>query len=263
MGIAPLPTGWDTTRGTLQHYSHALTAFPRAAAPPHPRWNHVAMEPTERGLVTAPTPLADGAELLSEIDLVDHRVVVQAGSDEVVVGLEEGMSPVALAQAIQRLAQAHGSSIEFDPDRVSSTEPQPYDRAHGAAFLASATAAAEAMRELNRGLDGEVTGPHLWPHGFDIATEWYSEQLVDYDGSQANAQIAMGWYPVEDAYLYVNPWPFDDAFADESLPGDATWHRSTWEGAKWDLTSEISPSTATTLGHRVHEIARQALGGVA
>lgn len=259
MRIAPLPSGWDATRGTLQRYSHALTAFPRAGAPAHPRWNHVAMEPTGRGFVAAATPLADGTELVSELDLEAHRIVVTAGGDEVVMGLDEGMSQVAVAQAIQRLAGAHGSTFELDPDRVTSSDPESYDRSHAEAFLASSSAAVVAMRALNDSVDGETTGPHLWPHGFDIATEWFSERLVDYDGSSANAQIGMGWYPTEDGYLYVSPWPFDEALAEEPLTGGATWYRTGWEGAKWDITSAIDAADATALGRRVHELAGPAL----
>lgn len=259
MGIAPLPPGWDITRGTLQRYSHALTAFPRAGAPQQPRWHHVAMEPTDRGLRAAPTPLADGTELTSEIDLVDHRIVARAGDDEVTIALGEGKSPVAVAEAIGELAERHGSIFDIDPDRVNDTTDQTYDPAHGSAFLVAARAAVEAMTALNAGLDGEVAGPHLWPHGFDIATEWYSERTVDYDGGDANAQIAMGWYPIEDAYLYVNPWPFEDSFAEQDLPGGASWHRSTWEGAKRDVTSEISVADATALARRIHDIAADSL----
>ena len=182
-----------------------------------------------------------------------------AGSDEVVIGLDEGMSQIAVAHAIQRLTEAHGSTFELDPGRVGSSDGESYDRSHAEAFLASAAAAVEAMRTLNEGVDGETTGPHLWPHGFDIATEWFSERLVDYDGSSANAQIGMGWYPTEDAYLYVSPWPFDEALTDEPLPGGATWHETGWEGAKWDVTSAIDVTDAAALGQRVHELAGPAL----
>ena len=259
MGIAPLPAGWASTRGTLQGYSHALTTFPRHGAPAHPRWNHVAMVPTERGLVTAATPLADGTELVSALDLVGHRIVVHAGDDELEFALGEGRSPTAVAEAIRRLAAGHGSELEIDRDRVPDVDGGDYDPAHGSAFLASAHATVAAMRAMNDGLEGEIAGPHLWPHGFDIATEWYSERVVTHDGSRANAQIAMGWYPSEEAYLYVNPWPFEDSFADRELPSGARWHRSGWEGAKWDISVEIPIEDAVAFGRRVHRIAGAAL----
>lgn len=260
MGIAPLPAGWDTTRRVLQGYSHALTTFPRTGAPAHPRWDHVSMDVTDRGLVTTATPLADGSRLISHLDLVEHRIVARAGDDDVVIGLGEGRSPLAVAEAIGRLAAHHGPSFEIDRERVHDTGGGGYDPAHGAAFLASAGAAVAAMRALNAGLEGEITGPHLWPHGFDVATEWYSERIVTYEGSPANAQIAMGWYPAENAYLYVNPWPFDDAFADQDLPDGARWHRAGWEGAKWDIAVEISVEDAAGFGRRVHAIAGGVVG---
>lgn len=261
MGIEPLPSGWNTTRALLQGYAHALTVFPRAAAPAHPRWNHVAMEPTGTGWAAAATPLADGTKLESELDLENHRILVRAGDDEMRPDLTDAGSPMGLAHAVARLAEAHGSTIDIDTDRVPDLATAGYDPSAAAAFQASATAAVDAMAVLNSSLDGEVTGPHLWPHGFDIATEWFSQRLVDYDGSPTNAQINLGWYPLEDAYLYSIPWPFEESFAEASLPGDAIWHRAGWDGARWDVRSEISTADVTELGRRVHEVAGRALAG--
>ncbi len=261
MGISPLPAGWDASRATLQGYAHALTTFPRAAAPAHPRWNHVAMEPMDGGWVTAATPLADGAELVSALDLRAHRIVVRAGADVLELDIADAGNPRELARTIARLTQAHGSSIEIDADRVPDRDAVTYDEAAAEAFQASAESAVAAMRALNQSIEGEVTGPHLWPHGFDVSTEWFSPQLVEYDGSMASAQINLGWYSVEDGYLFSNPWPFDESFAATDLPSGAVWYRDSWEGAKWDIAEEIGEAEVTELGRRVHEVARPRLLG--
>ena len=253
--IEPLPDGWMVTRATLQRYAHALTAFPRAAAAPMPRWSHVSMDPTPRGFTAAGVPLGDGTELISELDLVEHRIVVVAGDDRTDIDLREGPSPVSVAGAVRRAASAHGSDIVIDPERASDEDPQSYVTAHAESFHRSARAAVEAMRMLNESIDGETTGPHLWPHGFDIATEWYSERLVDYEGTPENAQIGMGWYPSDTSYLYVKPWPFHDEFADHGLPASAVWHRTGWEGARLDIVEPVDVSTARDLGGAVHAIA--------
>lgn len=255
MEIAPLPAGWDTTRSTLQKYAHALTAFPRAVAPSDPRWTHVSMNPSDSGLVAASVPLGAGTTLESELDLVEHRIVVRAGGDRIEVSIAEGPSPVAVAEQIAALAAEQGSLIPIDRQRVSDTAGLRYDAEHAAAFLASTRAVVAAMEALNETLTGETTGPHLWPHGFDVATEWYSDSLVDHDEIKANAQIAMGWYPTEQAYLYVNPWPFDDTFTAADLPNGAVWHTDGWYGAMQEITEPVAIEEATALGRAVHDIA--------
>ena len=70
----------------------------------------------------------------------------------------------------------------MDTDRYSDPSPKAYDPEAGSAFLANAKNVVMAMEFVNQRLDGEIVGPHLWPHGFDIATEWYSEKTVDYEG---------------------------------------------------------------------------------
>lgn len=261
MQISDLPEQWEETRSSLQKYAQALTAFPRAAAPHDPRWGHVAMIPTPSGFTTSPVPLADGSELVSSLDFDDHVVSVHAGTDELIVPLAEGWAPTRLATAIHRLTSQHGSAIAIDHDKVTDTHAQPYDRAAGSAFAVSARAVVEAMTQVNTEIRGEIAGPHLWPHGFDIATEWISPKVVDDEGSDANAQIAMGWYPAGSSYMYVNPWPFSEDFAAKQLPAGAVWHRDGWHGAKLDIPTggSIRVEDAVTLGLAVHAIAGESL----
>ncbi len=261
MQIFDLPDKWDETRSALQKYAQALTAFPRAAAPPERRWAHIAMIPTASGFATSPVPLADGTELVSSLDFDDHLVLVQAGTDELIVPLAAGWAPTRLAMEIERLTSHHGSVVAIDHDRVTDTDAQPYDREAGAAFASAARTAVDAMNRVNSAISGEITGPHLWSHGFDIATEWYSPKVVDYEGSDANAQIAMGWYPARNSYLYVNPWPFDEDFAASALPAGAVWHRAGWHGAKLDIPVDgaVRVEDAVALGLAVHAIAGQSL----
>jgi hypothetical protein len=95
----------------------------------------------------------------------------------------------------------------------------------------------------------------LWPHGFDIATEWFSPRLVEYGDSTANAQVAMGWYPSDEGYVYVNPWPFEDDFTSIVLPPPAQWHLDGWQGAKLDVPSGdgLASDEIASVGHIVHE----------
>ncbi len=264
MSIEPLPQDWEPTRETLQRYAHALTALPRAGVPPHPRWAHVAMSLLPRGLTTASTPMADGTELVSMLDLVDNDIVVTAGDTRHVIDMTAGPSPKSVGDAVAAVAGEHGSSIDVDEERYSDDSAQEYDAQHAAAFLDVASSVVAAFDEINASVEGEITGPHLWPHGFDIATEWYSPALVDYEGTPTSAQIAIGWYPAGEAYLYANPWPFQDAFAAAELPDGAVWNTEEWFGAKItvsDLDPNSAHQTVVAFGTRVHETAHEVLVG--
>lgn len=260
--IKSLPERWVDTRATLQAIAQAVTAIPRAAAAGDPRWSHVAMQPTERGFAAAEVTLADGSTLTSEIDLAQHRVVVAIGETSSVTHLREGVSSRAIGELALALADDNGSTIEVDDDRLGTDAPLPYVAEDAEAFLEAAQHAIVAMERVNQGLSGDIGGPHLWPHGFDIATEWYSERVVTGDSGPANAQIAMGWYPAVESYFYVNPWPFRDEYAAIQLPVGASWHIEGWFGAKLDIPigGSVTIYDAAALGSAVHEATRETLG---
>ena len=120
----------------------------------------------------------------------------------------------------------------------------------------------DTFAAINATLEGEITGPHIWPHGFDIATEWFSEKTVDSNGEHTSAQIAVGFYPAGDAYFYMNPWPFEDSWAETDLPGRAIWHTEGWQGAKLmasDLGDADDRAVVVALAATVHGLAKAAL----
>ncbi|MCL1595001.1 MAG: hypothetical protein M3132_11685, partial [Actinomycetia bacterium] len=100
MSIEQLPGDWEPTRVTLQRYAHAVTAFPRAGAPSHPRWAQVAMDFDSHGLLAAGVPLADGTELVSRIDLKTHEVVITAGDTIETIDMTSGPSPRSVGSKI-------------------------------------------------------------------------------------------------------------------------------------------------------------------
>ena len=236
MDINDLPPGWTTTRTSLQKYAHAAAAFARAGAVPDVRWSHVALDPTSSGFAAAPVTLADGERLSVELDLVRHRLVAAAGADAIEFDLGAGPPPRHVGEAIHALAEKHGTTIDVERERFDEASIQPYVADHATAFLRASQAAIVAMEDLNADLIGEIAGPHLWPHGFDIATEWFSDKSVAYGGSLTNAQIAVGWYPHASSYVYVNPW----------------------QGAKLDIPDggAIAGGSLTDLGRAVHDLAR-------
>jgi hypothetical protein len=194
------------------------------------------MRPTNRfdgtrGLASAPTPLPDGSLLVSTIDIANHQILIEAGAEVVNVDLVAGPSPKSVGETVVAMAASHGLDIDVDASRYQDASEQIYDRSHATAWHLNAMWVADSFAVLNEGMDGEVAGPHLWPHGFDIATEWFSAKTVGEGESAANAQIAIGFYPAGDAYFYANPWPFEPSWSDAVLPDGVHWHLDGWQGA--------------------------------
>ncbi|MCL1600880.1 MAG: DUF5996 family protein [Actinomycetia bacterium] len=258
MTMPQLPAKWDDTRYTLQAYSKALTAIPRAAGTPDDRWNYVAMSIDLVGLLSAPTPLADGSDLYSTIDLKTHEIVISANGDAERIDLTDGPSSLSIGEAAVAVAARHGTDIDADKERFGGSDTLVYNKDHAAAFFAAASYAATAFADMNNSLAGEVAGPHLWPHGFDIATEWYSSKMASYGDSEASAQIAVGFYPSNESYFYANPWPFEEDWASHPLPPGASWHLDGWQGAELPPAG-IDHANIVAFGLSVHSIAGRTL----
>lgn len=267
MQIPPLAAGWEPTRLTLQRYAHAVTALPRAGAVHDRRWAHVSMQPVHladgnTGLASAPTPLPDGALLTSTIDVHSDRILIEAGSDSVSVDLVSGPSPKSIGETIAATAASHGSEIEVDSSRYDDDAAQVYDRWHANGWHQNTMWVADTFAVLNTGIDGEIAGPHLWPHGFDVATEWFSTKMVGAGDAAANAQVAVGFYPDGEAYFYANPWPFEPSWADAELPDGVHWHVEGWQGAVLpvaNLTGGDDRQQVLDYAQSVHNLSREAL----
>ena len=94
----------------------------------------------------------------------------------------------------------------------------------------------EAFTEHRNELEGPVGPIQIWPHGFDIAFEWFGTKTEGYEeGGEVQAhraQLNLGLYPAGRAYFYSNPWPFAaDQLLGVPLPHGAEWHQDGWEGS--------------------------------
>lgn len=261
MSLPPLPSDWEPTRLSLQKYAQAISAAPRAGADPDPRWSHVSLHPVRtpggiEAFTSAPVPLDEGAQLVSTFDVLAGSVVVAAGDDFETFVLADGPSPKSIGAAIEGLLRSHGATIDVDSDRYADDNTQRYTEAHAFAWFENTAWVTSVLDELNAGLDGETSGPHIWPHGFDVATEWFGTRVVDDEGS--NAQIAVGFYPAGDPYFYANPWPFNDAWVNETPPHGAVWNTEGWFGVKLDataLTGKNDRGAVLDVARFVHAIA--------
>lgn len=262
--IPHLPDEYEPTRATLHAYARGLGAIPRAHGIAHPKWWHVSLKPRPEGLATDPIPLPDGGTLGITMDLVSSEVVMRAsnGARET-FDMRSGATATEFAGLLIAAAAGHGLDGAYDRARFESDDAREYLPAAAAAFGSAFTNAASVL-ERHRATLGSRVGPvQVWPHGFDLAFEWFGTTSHEYEGEVLPSQIDFGWYPAGRSYFYANPWPFAEVFGDSPLPAPAGWHTDGWQGSLLypDLLEAGSDQAATVAAYlsSVHEAARPLL----
>jgi hypothetical protein len=232
-----LPADFEPTRATLHAYANSVAALPRVHAVAHPRWWHISLKVRPDGLVTEAMPLPAGGAVFVRMDLRSHEIVIESSSGERrSFPMDRGLTATEMGDGLISAAAELGLTGEYDRAKFENVEPRTYDGAH-AAGLFEAFVTVDAAIAGHRNLIGGEVGPiQLWPHGFDLAFEWFGTKMVthDEDGEvgELPAQINLGFYPAGEAYFYSNPWPFDgETLLGVALPDGARWNTEGWEGS--------------------------------
>ena len=226
--LPPMPPDFAPARRVLHHAARAAGALARRHARAHPRWWHVSLRPRPDGLVGAPLPLEGGHRAYVRLDLRHGVGVLETSRGELTtVSLEDPNFAARLFGAAEILG--------LDVPELEPLEGDPLpDPAAAAAFHLVLEVVDDALIRHRNALAGAVGPIQLWPHGFDVAFEWFGTRTASYvdDGvaTELPTQIAFGFDPADDPYFYANPWPFDPALVDEALPAPARWHTDGWEG---------------------------------
>lgn len=230
MEFPPLDPSFEPTRATLHAAARVIGAVTRRHGTPHPRWWHLGLEPTGHGLAARPVPLPGGGSLDLSLDLERHELVAAAGGDDWRLGLDRGFTATGLAGMLMAVFVEHDLEPDLDPSRYRDDDHRAYDRTAAAAYR-DAIRASAAVFATHRATLGDPVGPiQVWPHGFDLAFEWFGTREVSDDEGTHQAQLNLGFYPGGDPYFYSNPWPFDEAVLGAPLPHGARWHTEGWQG---------------------------------
>jgi hypothetical protein len=238
----PFPTldGFGPTRRTLQLYSRALSAIARVHGVAHPNWWHISLRVTPSGLLGDNVPLPDGGILAGRLDLVSRQLVLwTSGGRERALPLDAKLSGTAMGERVIAAAAEAGLHGEYDRARFADDAPGVFDADAVARFFAALMTADRVLKRQRARLTGNSGPVQLWPHGFDLAMEWYGTRVERFEENgqtkEMPAQLNLGFYPGEDdasSYFYSNPWPFDgDKLLDRPLPPGASWHTEGWQGA--------------------------------
>lgn len=235
--LPPLPEDWEPTRATLHAYAHAVGAIPRAHAAPHPRWWHISLEVRPDGLATDAMPLPEGGTFFVRMDLRSHTIVVETSTGERrEVPLAAGLTGTEMGEWLISAVSELGLEGDYTTGKFASDEARVYDPAAAEAFFQALTSVAHLMTVHRNALTGEVGPIQFWPHGFDLAFEWFGTRVEEYeeDGelTEYPSQLNVGFYTTGRAYLYSNPWPFEaDQLLDAPLPSGAAWNTEGWQGS--------------------------------
>jgi len=232
-----LPTDGEPTRATMHAYAHAVAALPRAHALPDPLWWHISLKVRPDGFVTESMPLPGGGAAFVRMDPRTHLIVVEtSGGESRSFPMNAGFTATEMGNALIAAGSEFRLSGDYDRSKFENDDPRPYDENDAVAFFGAFVAAEEALAIQRNQLEGTVGPIQLWPHGFDLAFEWFGTKMVPAteggESSEAPGQVNVGFYPAGDAYFYSNPWPFEsEVLLNVALPSGAKWHTEGWNGS--------------------------------
>lgn len=238
--IFPALTNWEPTRQSLHWYSRAVGVVPRAHAKFHEKWWHISLKVLPDGLVTDKMDLPDDSgQFRLKIDLREHKVVLFVNKvKEREFDMTEGLTSTQFGDHLLEAVAELGLTADYAREKFENDESREYDPAAAERFLMALTNADRIFKEHRDSLSGDMGPVQLWPHGFDLAFEWFGTRVETYrehgEVQEYPSQLNLGFYPGDPgnpAYFYSNPWPFESStLLDNPLPAGARWHTEGWEG---------------------------------
>ena len=262
--LPELRDDFEPTRASLHAYARAIAVVPRAHGVAHPKLWHVSLKPRPEGLVTDPVPLPDGGSVAFALDAVRHEAVMRCSDGwERRWDLRSGMTGSELGDAVTGVAAERGLEGGYERERYQDNAPRRYDADAAAAYFGAFTAVHGILERHRAGLGDRVGPIQVWPHGFDMALEWFGTHHYEKGGERRPAQLSLGFDPGSSRYFYSNPWPFEESLVDAPLPDGAVWHTEGWQGSMlpYDTVRAGDPAAIVAQYARaVFELAAPALG---
>ena len=232
-----LASQWEETVATLHAYALGVGALPAVHAIAHPRWWHLSLKVRPDGLVTDTMALPGGGACFVRMDLHNHEVVLETSHGERhALPMTGGLTATAFADRLLGLAGGLGLSGDYNRAKFENDDPRPYDPAAAVQFFDVLVEAERLFARHRATLGGEVGPIQVWPHGFDLAFEWFGTRAVTSgehgETREFPSQLNLGFYPSGRPYFYSNPFPFEkDRLIGAPLPSGAEWHQEGWEGS--------------------------------
>ena len=256
-----LPGDFEATRATLHAYAKAIGALPQVHVPKHDKWWHISLKPLPIGLVTEPMALRDGRSAFARLDLRTHEVVVETSAGErVAYAMADGRTGTEMTEELIALFAEWGVAGEYVRKDFEDGEARSYDPDAASVFWSALTNAGQVFNTHRASIGGDVGPVQLWPHGFDLAFEWFGTKTQTHEEhgetSVLASQLNLGFYPGGDPYFYSNPWPFDPVVRDVPLPEGARWASSETDGFDGSVLPYAAVADDARGAERLNDYAR-------
>jgi hypothetical protein len=253
MTLFPTLDGFEPTRQTLHLYSKAIGVIPRAQGITHPKWWHISLKVTAVGLTTDNIPLPGGGILNLRLDLRRHEVVLETSRGEnQTLSMKEGLTGTEMGERVMTAVAKWGLSNNFARAKFENNEPRVYDPTLAERYFVLLVEVDRIFKIHKASLSGESGPVQLWPHGFDLAFEWFGTRLVTQEEhghvQKFPSQLNLGFFPGSEGvapYFYSNPFPFAaDVLLGKPLPAGARWHTEGWQGTILPYAELVNDPTA-------------------
>ena len=202
------------------------------------------------------------------MDLAEHLVRLQTSYGGTrAFSMQEGLTGTQFGDQILTAVADLGLEAEYARQKFEDDEPRDYDPQQAARFFTALSNAHRIFNAHRATLTGKMGPVQLWPHGFDLAFEWFGTRVETYEEhgelQEFPSQLNLGFYPGGDPYFYSNPWPFTESLLDAHLPDGARWHTEGWQGAMLPYATLVDVDNADerlrAFAKRVYELARPTL----
>ena len=172
------------------------------------------------------------------MDFQNHNVFLHTSWGTVrTFSMQGGLSATAFGDKVLGAVADLGLSGEYAREKFESDEPRQYDPKTAENFFTALVNVDHLLKTHRATLSGEMSPVQLWPHGFDLAFEWFGTRQVAYEEhgkvEKSPSQLNLGFYPGQpEPYFYSNPWPFEeDKLVHHPLPSGARWFTESWQGS--------------------------------
>ena len=229
--------GFEPTRQTLHRFANVIGVIPRTHAAFHPQWWHISLRVTEQGLKTAVMPHPDGGTFWLEMDLRQHNILLQTSyGGTQAFRMTTGLTGTVMGDQVLTAVTNLGLAGSYAREKFASDKTHEYDPDQAENFFATLTNIHRIFADHRATLTGKMGPIQVWPHGFDMAFEWFGTRVETHEEhgeiKEMPSQINLGFYPGGDPYFYCNPWPFAaDQLLNKPLPTGAVWHTEGWQGS--------------------------------
>lgn len=181
-------------------------------------------------------PLPGGGTFNLRMDFRSHETILETSTGEVrAVSMAAGMTGSEFGREMIDMVGEFGVSADYVAEKFEDDEPRMYDPVAAGQFFAALVNIDHDLEIHRSSLGGQVGPLQVWPHGFDLAFEWFGTRIESYEAAgvtkEAPAHLNLGFYPAGRAYFYSNPWPFEPSLVGAELPRPAQWHDEGWEGS--------------------------------